>query len=158
MTDLNNSSKSTRNACLQKSSLSGILILSLVIGNCLTLKCFASSHKVHSGAQRYDDVIIIRHADGTIESRDARAPSVTWDDGSTGSHPHHPTRTSHGGKSAAKATSSAKSKGIAHAASSNKAFHKHQHSASSHASAYRGGDDVEIIRNSDGSVEARDAH
>jgi len=148
--------RTARSACHQKCSLAGIFILGLLICNGVTLKCSASSHKVHSGAQRYDDVIIIRHADGTIESRDARAPTVTYDDGSSSSRPaHHAARASHGGKSGTKVSSSAKSNRIAHASSSNKAVRKHQHS--SHTSAY-GGDDVEIIRNADGSVEARDAH
>ena len=142
--------------CNRLSSTGALFILTLVVCSCAPLQCFASSHKAHTGAQRYDDVIIIRHADGTIESRDARAPTVTYDGASSSSHPaHHPARTSHGGKSSAKVSSSAKSNRIAHAGSSNKAVQKHQHS--SHASAYRG-DDVEIIRNADGSVEARDAH
>lgn len=141
-------------ACPWKSGLIGLLVVTLAVSNSITAKCLASSHKAHSGGQRYGDVIIIRHADGTIESRDASGPTVTYDDGTP---VHHSSRTSHGGKSSAK--TSLKRKASAPSANGKQVVHsgstKHQHTAYSRASS--GNDDVEIIRNPDGSVEARDA-
>jgi hypothetical protein len=129
-----------------------MFLVSLAVSNFATASCLASSHKVRSGGQRYGDVIIIRHADGTIESRDASGPTVTYDDGTP---VRHSPRTGYGGTRAkisskhVASASSAKAKHIVHSGST-----KHPHTAYSHASS---GNDVEIIRNADGSVEARDA-
>jgi hypothetical protein len=146
--------------CSMKHSLCAFVIPLILASNCAIHRASASSHKSHSGAQRYDDVVIIRHADGTIESRDASPSRVTYDGGSVpSSSQHHSARTSHGGKPPAKVSSrstTGKPKQLAHAKSTSNLSTKHSHSGSAQARASLG-DDVEIIRNSDGSVEARDA-
>jgi hypothetical protein len=131
----------------------------------IVLQPAGASQKSHSGVQRYGDVIIVRHADGTIESRDAGGPTRSDGTGPSSHRAsvarHHRTGTTYSGPVKTKKTSTnpvKKSAVIAKAAPGTgkvprpgKKQHLGHHASSS------GGDDVVIIRNTDGSVEARDA-
>lgn len=131
--------------------------ISIALGMQLFLStCANASHGSHSGARRYGDVIITRNADGSYESRDASGPTVTYSDGSSSGSRHAKSKfkpvtthaTKYGGHVAAKSGKSTKS-----APANNKGKSGHHQTTHRHSS---GGGDVEIIRNADGSVEARD--
>lgn len=130
--------------------------ISIVLGTQFFASPWANaSHGSHSGARRYGDVIITRNADGSYESRDASGPTVTYSDGSSSGSRHAKSKskpgtthaTKYGGHVAAKPGKSTKS------ASASKGKAGHHQTAHRHSS---GGGDVEIIRNADGSIEARD--
>ena len=141
-------------------SRSGAAIVVAVIYGCLALPAFAS-HKVHSGAQRYGDVIIIRNADGSIESRDVGRPTRCDPDGapihhSAASHKSHPVATRHGVKTGVKIASNSNAKKTSTKSKQTVKASSSRHSSSRHTGS-SGGGDVVIIRNADGSIEARDA-
>lgn len=127
-------------------------------------------HKVHAGVQRYGDVIIIRNGDGSIESRDV-SPAVHGP-AKRARPAHFPKRcqslaaaTKYGGQAKVKEQSQIALKSASQRIKSTSQLIRVKHSARSRSSSHSPSpharltreDDVVIIHNADGSVEARDA-
>jgi hypothetical protein len=138
-----------------------VLILTLMLSHVAQ-----AAHHPHTGTQRDGDVLIIRHADGTIETRDAVSPTFSNDSGTNASRSRTKRKpasalTKRGtGASTAKHVdySYKKSNSKVKSSRSSKAVYKAARPKSTiRRNRSAGADDVVIIRNPDGSIEARDA-